>query len=197
MSWTTYEAIGARGRGGDGVLTILKTLSYAGLKKSCQVCFSSNYNPETRGGLVEGSTILSAEEILSPIVEKYTTVFVFDKKGFDAFVPRLVPGGLLIWNTAAVVDFTAPDEVRAVGLPMSDLAIRLGQPKFTNMVALGAYATASGLFTLDELVEGMSAFLPVWRQDLVPVNRAILAAIMATDLQTLERGEVSEMALSV
>ncbi len=180
MKKILYEAIGGQGKGGDGLLTILKTLSYTALKKDYHVAYYSNYNAETRGSLVEGTAILSNETIISPIVEKYTTVFAFDKPGFFSYIPKLSPGGTLIWNSSIISEVQIPDTIKSIPIPINDIAVKSGFPKIGNMLALGVYAKTSNLFSIEELLEGMKQYLPVWRQDLIPQNKKILESVFKT-----------------
>ncbi|MCB9557605.1 MAG: 2-oxoacid:acceptor oxidoreductase family protein [Deltaproteobacteria bacterium] len=194
MSKISFEAIGGRGKGGDGLLTILKTLSYAALNKGLNVAYSSNYNPETRGSLVEGTTVISAGEIVSPVVESYSVVFAFDKKALEVYGRQLKPGALLIYNTSVISDGQPPEGCRPLGMPISDIAIKMGAPKLGNMVALAAYIQATGHFSINELVAGMKAYLPMWRQDLIPQNKAMLEAVLAIPLEDLRLGKVPKAA---
>ena len=185
MSDELYDAVAGAGKGGDGLLTILKTLAYAGMAKGLKVAYSSNYNPETRGGLVEGCTILSKEDALSPVVDSYTTVLAFDNQALDTYMPLLEPGGLLIWNSSVVRDRSPRPDVRSVAIPASDLAVARGVPKFGNMIVLGAFARLTGYFSVDELIRGMELYLPVWRHKLIPINRQVLGGVLACDMSEL------------
>jgi 2-oxoglutarate ferredoxin oxidoreductase subunit gamma len=180
-----YEIIGGAGKGGDGLLTILKTISYAAMAKNWQVAYSSNYNPETRGGLVEGCTIFSSSEVLSPVVDRYTTVIAFDEESFDAYVPHLEPNGWLFWNSSVVKNRVVPENLKSVPLAVSEIAALKGISKVSNMLVLGAFARFTGYFTLDELVQGMEMYLPVWRHNLIPINKQILAGVFAASAEEL------------
>lgn len=180
-----YEIIGGAGKGGDGLLTILKTISYAAAAKNWQVAYSSNYNPETRGGLVEGCTVFSTEEVLSPVVDRYTTVIAFDDESFENYAPHLEPGGLLIWNSSLIKDPPIAENVRSVPVAVSEIAALKGISKISNMLVLGVFAKVSGYFTLDELIRGMEMYLPVWRHNLIPINKQVLAGVFAASLEEL------------
>ncbi len=175
-----YEIIGGAGKGGDGLLTILKTVAYAATAKKWQVAYSSNYNPETRGGLVEGCTIFSSDDVLSPVVDQYTTVIAFDDESFENYAPNLEPGGWLFYNSSLIKNPNVPADARAVPLAVSEIAAAKGFSKVSNMLVLGAFAKFTGYFTLDELVRGMEMYLPVWRHKLIPINKQILAGVFAS-----------------
>jgi 2-oxoglutarate ferredoxin oxidoreductase subunit gamma len=178
------ERIGGAGKGGAGLLTCLKTLGYAASARGWRIAFTSNYNPETRGSLVEGSLVLSPhEEIASPIVDTFCSVLAFDQDGYASYGGRLDPGGLIVWDRSRVLDPFAIPGVDSYGLPIHRIAHEAGAPRSANMVLLGAYNRLRGLFELDELERAMFEFLPPWRHDFVPSNRRVLDAVEDLDLE--------------
>jgi 2-oxoglutarate ferredoxin oxidoreductase subunit gamma len=178
------ERIGGAGKGGAGLLTCLKTLGYAASARGWRIAFTSNYNPETRGSLVEGSLVLSPhEEIASPIVDTFCSVLAFDQDGYASYGGRLDPGGLIVWDRSRVLDPFAIPGVDSYGLPIHRIAHEAGAPRSANMVLLGAYNRLRGLFTIDELEQAMRDFLPPWRHDFVPSNRRVLGAVEDLDLE--------------
>ena len=182
MTDGVYASIAAAGKGGDGVLTVLKTLTYAAVAKGWNASYTSNYSPETRGGLVEGSTILSDGPVLSPIVDRFTIVIALDDGAFDTYLPTLEDGGLFIWNTSVIKNRQVKAEIRSLAVPFNDLALAKGVGKLSNMIVLGVLNKVTQHFSVDELIRGMEGYLPIWRRDLIPLNRKILEGIMAADM---------------
>jgi 2-oxoglutarate ferredoxin oxidoreductase subunit gamma len=178
------ERIAGAGKGGAGLLTCLKTLGYAAGARGWRMAFTSNYNPETRGSLVEGSLVLSPhEEIASPIVDTFDSVLAFDQDGYASYGGRLDLGGLMVWDRSRVLDPSELGGVRSYGLPIHEIAHRAEAPRSSNMVLLGVYNRLRGLFTIDELVDAMREFLPPWRHDFLPSNRRVLDAVEELDLE--------------
>jgi 2-oxoglutarate ferredoxin oxidoreductase subunit gamma len=187
------ERIGGAGKGGAGLLTCLKTLAYAAGARGWQIAFVSNYNPETRGSLVEGTLVLSPSEAVdSPIVDRFTSVLAFDLDGYQAYGNRLEPEGLVVWDAARIHDPPALEGAASYGLPSHEIAHRLGAPRSANMVLLGVLNRLRGWFSVDELVAAMESYLPVWRHGLIPPNRTVLEAVESLDL---DRYRVSEEAV--
>ncbi len=182
-----HEVLAGAGRGGAGLLTCLKTLTYAASHKGLNVAYSSNYSPETRGGLVEGCVVLSARgPIISPVHNTYSAVLAFDLEGYRAYGNRLQPGGLIVWDSSRI---RAPEKLIQVegvvsyGVPVFALAEKAGAVKLANMAMLGAYNRVRQFFSVDELVIGMEAYLPPWRRKLVTYNRMVLEAVMAMPIE--------------
>ena len=182
---TAAERIGGAGKGGAGLLTCLKTLGYAASTRGWQLAFTSNYNPETRGGLVEGTLVISPEaDIVSPVLDTFSSVLAFDQDGYASYGTRLESGGLILWDSTRVLEPTEIPGAESYGLPIYEIAHRAGAPRSPNMVLLGAYNRLRGLFSLDELEQAMRDFLPTWRHDFVPSNRRVLDAVEELDLES-------------
>src|SRR5262245_48823885 len=99
------ERIGGAGTGGAGLLTCLKTLSYAAAARGWHVAYTSDYNPETRGGLVQGTLVISERhEIDNPVVESYTAVLAFDYDGYRTCGRALEADGLIVWDSSRIHD---------------------------------------------------------------------------------------------
>jgi len=122
---------------------------------------------------------------LSPVVDRYSTVIAFDTESYENYAEHLEPGGLLIWNSSLIKDPILAPDVRSIPVAVSEIAALKGISKISNMLVLGVFAKVSGYFTLDELVRGMEMYLPVWRHNLIPINKQVLDGVFATSLEEL------------
>jgi 2-oxoglutarate ferredoxin oxidoreductase subunit gamma len=182
------ERIGGAGTGGAGLLTCLKTLSYAAAARGWHVAYTSDYNPETRGGLVQGTLVISADRpIDNPVVESFTAVLAFDYDGYRSCGRALEPGGLVVWDSSRIHD--APELAGALsyGIPIHELAAKGGAARLANMAMLGFYNRIRALFSIDELIGAMQTYLPVWRHKWIPGNRAVLEAVARIDPEQYRR----------
>jgi Pyruvate/2-oxoacid:ferredoxin oxidoreductase gamma subunit len=182
------ERIGGAGTGGAGLLTCLKTLSYAAAARGWHVAYTSDYNPETRGGLVQGTLVVSDEQAIdNPVVESYTAVLAFDYDGYRTCGRVLEPDGLIVWDSSRI--HTPPElpGARSYGIPIHEMAAKAGAARLANMAMLGFYNRIRGVFSIDELIGAMQTYLPVWRHKWIPANRAILDAVAAIDPEQYRR----------
>ena len=179
------ERIAGAGKGGAGLLTCLKTLGYTASAKGWNMAYTSDYNPETRGGLVEGTLVVSSHQpVDNPIIDSYTAVMAFDLDAYESYGPRLEPGGTILWDSSKI--FSPPPLRGAIsyGIPIFKLASDAGAPRLANMAMLGLFNRLLGLFTVDELIEGMKSYLPVWRHKLIPGNRQVLETVNGMDVDS-------------
>jgi len=182
---TAVERIGGAGKGGAGLLTCLKTLGYAASGRGWQMSYTSNYNPETRGGLVEGTVVISSEgPVVSPVLDTFSSVLAFDGEGYESYGSRLEAGGLIVWDSTRIFDPPALPDAESYSFPIYEIAHGVDAPRSANMVLLGAYNRVRRLFTLDELSDAMRDFLPPWRHGFVELNRRVLDAVESLPLES-------------
>jgi len=182
------ERIGGAGTGGAGLLTCLKTLSYAAAARGWHVAYTSDYNPETRGGLVQGTLVMSAEQpIDNPVVESFTAVLAFDYDGYRTCGRALEPSGLIVWDSSRIRNPPALVGALSYGIPIHEMAGKAGAARLANMAMLGFYNSIRALFSIDELIGAMQTYLPVWRHKWIPANRAVLEAVDSIDPEQYRR----------
>ena len=77
------EEIIIAGFGGQGVLSMGQTLSYASMVEGKNVSWMPSYGPEMRGGTANCITIVSDDPVSSPIVSKYDTAIVLNQPSME------------------------------------------------------------------------------------------------------------------
>ena len=178
------ERIAGAGKGGAGLLTCLKTLGYTASAKGWNMAYTSDYNPETRGGLVEGTLVISSDEpVDNPVIDSFTAVMAFDLDAYESYGPRLEPDGVILWDSSKIFSPPSLPGTRSYGIPIFQLASDAGAARLANMAMLGLFNKLLGLFTVDELIKGMEIYLPVWRHKLLPGNRQVLETVNRMDVE--------------
>ena len=132
------------GFGGQGVMSIGKTLIEAGMQEGLEVTWVPSYGPEMRGGTANCSVILSKTPIGSPVVSNPTELIAMNPPSLAKFASSVVPGGLIFVNGTSCQPEGLAEGVKVLCVPCDEIAIRLGSPKVSNMVMLGAYVGATG-----------------------------------------------------
>lgn len=171
-----YFDVFISGFGGQGILLAGTLLAEAAMEKGLNVTFFPSYGVEMRGGTARCTVVISNEEIGSPIVDSPGCVIAMNQPSLLRFQEVVTDGGLLIVNSSlARMDDVTRNGIRVHDVPMSELAIELGNARLANMVALGAYARLSGAIEPGELGEALKTVIPARNQDLIPLNeKAIL-----------------------
>lgn len=146
-----YDVI-MTGVGGRGVLTIGLLLAQAALPKFKHILWFPSYQAAMRGGPCECSIVLSDEEVYSPVLSQTQSLVVIDTSQFRDFLPRVLPGGVIITEEEGLSTDSVPKDIQLYKVPAMSMALKRGDMQSSNFILLGAYLEATGVLPLS-LVE--------------------------------------------
>jgi 2-oxoglutarate ferredoxin oxidoreductase subunit gamma len=171
-----YYDVFISGFGGQGILLAGQLLAEAAMEKGLNVTFFPSYGVEMRGGTARCTVVISDQEIGSPIVDDPLCVIAMNQPSLLRYQDSVAEGGILIVNSSlARLEDATRNGIRIHSVPMSELAIGLGNARLTNMVALGAFAQLSGSIEPEEVAGALEAVISARNRDLIPLNeKAIL-----------------------
>ncbi len=173
----TYIDVIIAGFGGQGVMLIGNLLAYAGMEQGLNVTYIPVYGPEMRGGTANCTVVVSAEEIGSPIIRHPLSLIIMNRPSLDKFQARLQDGGVQIINSSLVDPGLAEqDRVKTIAVPANELADSLGNVRMANMVALGAFVTATGIMSLEVVKKSLPKVISSHYANLIPLNEKALQA---------------------
>lgn len=128
------------GFGGQGVMTLGKFLASATCTSTDKnVTFFPSYGAEQRGGTANCFVVLSDDVIGAPLGDVMDHLIVMNQPSLDKFLSKLKPGGLLFINSSIVKSELCRDDVTVIKIPVTELALELGNVKVLNIIMLGAY----------------------------------------------------------
>jgi 2-oxoglutarate ferredoxin oxidoreductase subunit gamma len=167
------ERIIIAGSGGQGIMLLGKILAQAAMREAKYVTWLPSYGAEVRGGTAHCMVIISDTEIGSPYIDKADTTIIMNKPSLEKFKARLKNKGLLIVNSSLVgrVDYK---NINILKFPFTDIAIRLGNIKIANMVALGCLAAHKRTVLLESIFQALADIAPREKRGLIEINRQAL-----------------------
>lgn len=127
----------AGGSGGQGIITLGKALSYAGMSKNLNVSLLPGYGAEMRGGYVFCMIILSTSKLSSPVISNADFGIFMDSYSFQLLYQKLNTSAFCIWNSSIISSFVAK-KFSNLGIPATEIAEKNGGIQTANMVMLGA-----------------------------------------------------------
>jgi pyruvate ferredoxin oxidoreductase gamma subunit len=170
------------GRGGQGVVTAGKLLADAALEGGMYFQAFPDYGPERMGAPIRAFTRLSKSPI--DVHSQITTpnvVIVLDATVMGAIhvVDGLGEGGVLIVNTektpSQIREQLDYQHGRVITVDADAIALKHLGRKITNTPMLGALAAALGVFSIQELAEGIQhKFEDKFGDEIVKANIAAL-----------------------
>jgi len=144
------------GFGGQGVILAGKILAQAGMNHGLEVTWLPSYGPEMRGGTANCTVVLSDEPVGSPIIDEPTGLIALNRPSLDKFEAIVADAGAVIINSSLIDRKIKRDNLRACYVPVNEIAIKIGNPKTINMVALGAYVAATEAVPLNAVKDTMT-----------------------------------------
>ncbi len=155
-----YE-IRIAGFGGQGVVTVGKIVGLAAaLHDKKNAVQTQSYGPESRGGACKSEVVLSDGEIHYPKVRAADVLVALSQPALDIYLKDLKPGGVLIIDPLTVVKEVPRTDIRIFKVPTAEVALKLGNKKYQNMVALGAFASLTGVISEKALAEAIKESVP-------------------------------------
>ena len=152
------------------MLSMGKILAYSGLLENKEVTWMPAYGPEQRGGTANVTVIVSDERISSPILSKYDVAIVLNQPSLDKFMPKLKPGGILIYDGFGIVNPPQRDDIRIYRVDAMDKAAEMKNAKVFNMIVLGALLKVCPIVSTDGLQKALYKTLPERHHGLIPLN---------------------------
>jgi Pyruvate/2-oxoacid:ferredoxin oxidoreductase gamma subunit len=129
-----------------------------------------------RGGTANASVIASEGIIGAPVVNEPNVLVAMNAPSLDALEMELAPGGLAIVNASLVSRSLERGDLRAIQVPATDMANRLGSTATASVIMLAVYAAATGVVRIETLEKVIPYSLK--KKDLIEVNlKAVRAGV--------------------
>ena len=158
------------GFGGQGVLSRGKILAYSGLMEGKEVTWMPAYGPEQRGGTANVTVIVSDSRISSPILSQYDVAIVLNQPSLDKFMPKVKPGGVLIYDGYGIAQRPQRDDISIYRIDAMDKAAEMQNAKVFNMIVLGGLLKVCPIVSTDGLQKALYKTLPERHHHLIPLN---------------------------
>ena len=165
-----YDLIIA-GFGGQGVLPIGNLLAYAAMNEGRHVTYLPTYGVEMRGGTANCTVVISSSEIGSPIVQQPHASISMNLPSLLKYGSRVLPKGLLMVNSSLIdLKEITRNDVELLAIPVNDIAIKNGNPRMANMIALGAFIEKTKLVGMSSVFNSLEKVFDERHHGLIPAN---------------------------
>lgn len=163
------------GIGGQGVQLAAKSLATAAMREGRRVLMFGTYGGVMRGGDTDATVVIGDTSLLTPpVIDHAWAVLAMHHMSWAMLGAKLRPEGFLL--TDSNVFQASPDHPGPrLAIPAIALATQAGMPQAGAMVALGAFAAATGIVALETLLAVAEEVLPPYRRQFAEANRKALA----------------------
>ena len=116
---------------------------------------------------------ISDQEIGSPYITGADTLIILNHPSLEKFKHKLKNGGLLILNSS-LAKINQDAKIKVLQFPFTDIALKLGNIKVANMVALGCFAAAKKIIKIKNILEVFKLMAPAGNLRILEVNQQAL-----------------------
>lgn len=163
------ERVIIAGSGGQGIMLVGRILAQSCMRENKFVTWLPCYGAEVRGGTAYCMIVISDAEIGSPYIDKADTLIIMNRPSFERFKHKLKNKGLLVINSSLVKQ-NIDKNAQILRYPFTDIAIKLGNIKVANIVALGCLIAHKPLASLKSISKVISDIAPEEKKHLIEVN---------------------------
>ncbi len=157
------------GFGGQGILLSAKLLAHAAMKQDYFVVWVPSYGPEMRGGTAYCTVVISDRRIGSPIIKNPTHLVAMNRPSLEKFAGDVKPGGVIFINSSLIPTRSERDNITELVVPANDIAIKAGNVKAANIVALSSFAAKTDIVDLALLKECVKEEFAT-KANMIPLN---------------------------
>ena len=165
------------GVGGQGIQIASKALALAALAEGRNVLLLPSYGGGMRGGMTNATLTVGDGQLRAlPLVTSAWSAFVMDPAYWGTVRPNLADGAVVVANsTLFQVTVDVPGS-RLFGVPAMDMAAGLGSPMSAGFVLLGAFASITGLVSVQSVLGAMRELVPAYRARHIAANERAVEA---------------------
>jgi Pyruvate/2-oxoacid:ferredoxin oxidoreductase gamma subunit len=152
-------------------------LARAALAEGREVMLFGSYGGTMRGGPTDATLVIADAPVSAPpIVSRAWSALAMHPSYFPNTAAVLAPESVVVFNSSLFNNPIAGDRWRVYGVPGTGLATECGSALAGAIVLVGAYASLTGVVSLDALIAGLSASLPERRRQHRELNERALRA---------------------
>ena len=112
-------------------------------------------------------------------MEAMEEMIVMNDPSLHKFLPKLKEGGTLFINSSIVKSKIDRDDITVVEVPVTEMALEMGNPKVLNIIMLGAYIGYTEVVSEDVILEGIRNKIGKKKPQLLPLNEEAYAKGLA------------------
>lgn len=163
------------GFGGQGLMFLGKLLAEAAVKEDKFTTWFPAYGAEVRGGTAYCGVIISDREIASPLVVNPNILVAMNQPSLDKFLPIVEKGAVVFANSSLINNEIKSSGIKIILGPFTDIAVKLGEVRIANMVALGALLETTKIVKLETVLEVLDEMIPSSRKFIMETNKQAIS----------------------
>lgn len=162
------------GSGGQGVMSAGIMIAQTAVSAGKYATFLPEYGPEQRGGSAKCTVIISDDAIISPLTKKCDNLVALNEQAYNKFADTVKQGGRLIANSSLVTSDVAAEGIKAIAVPVDDIALEVGSIKVANVVIIGVLIGATDIVSKEIFVQSLESKFRDKKPEILEMNMKAL-----------------------
>lgn len=147
------------GSGGQGILSIGTILANIFMLNDLFVTYCPCYGAEMRGGTVNCEINMSDKEINVIQNEQIDFLIALNQSSLDRFISKVKKNGIIIVNSSLAKITKTREDINYIFAPFTQNAIKLGNIKMANSIALGVLSKLIGNINIENVKKAYEKIL--------------------------------------
>lgn len=157
----TPQRITLCGMGGQGIILSAVILGTAAVTKGHKYAVQTqSYGSEARGGQCQAELIIDDRPINSPVAQQKDLLVAMFQEAYKKYADTLAENGVLVYDPNLVTDLADRPCAHRFAVPVTQIAIDLGNRMAANMVMLGFLSRALGMVSREALMDTVRENVP-------------------------------------
>jgi 2-oxoglutarate ferredoxin oxidoreductase subunit gamma len=161
------------GSGGQGVMLLGKVIAQSAMLEGKQVTWFPAYGAEVRGGTSHCMVTIADSGIGSPYITAADTLIILNQPSLGKFKKLIKANGLLILNSS-LAEAGRQTKIKVLQFPFTGIALKLGNLKVANMIALGVLVAAQKTVKVNNILKVFKSMAGAENPKLLEINRRAL-----------------------
>lgn len=173
MEYETFVS----GIGGQGIQLVSKVFAVAAMENDRHVMLNGVYGGEMRGGKSLTTVVIGSRPLRAlPVTAHASAAVVLHPNFWQEPSERLRANALIVADEEIAAQLSPLPTQSFVTVPATRLAREIGNPQVMGMILISAYASITGLVTVEQLVVAMRSLVPPHRAQHLAANEKALEA---------------------
>lgn len=147
------------GSGGQGLQLSAKILSRAFTDEGKVVAQSQSYEPTSRGGMSRSDLVIGSDIPDYPLASDVDYLLILDQVAIKGAAEVMRSGGTVIADSKLTPEPPKGD-FKVLALPITETAIKLGNVRIANVIALGVLAGLGEMCSRESLENAVASMTP-------------------------------------
>ena len=152
------------------------SLAQAAMMEGFHTTYLPSYGAEVRGGTANCTVAISDEEIASPVASAPDYLVILNTPSLSTFQNKIASGGGIFLNSSIIETRPSRKDVKVFEIPAGEIAEKLGEPRATNIVMLGAYLRATGLVKPESYLKSLKQIMGSRKKAVMEINHTAFTA---------------------